>query len=99
MQGIAQPLVKGFSYLKLLLEMENKGLVEEFRINLSSWDHDYWLNQPVSCSDDRVGNKLNRQDISNSHNSDFRSRFQNDSNMQMRLGKENSMESLSGRGP
>ena len=37
---------------------------------------------------------LNRHNISNTHNSDFRSRFQNDSNMQMRLAKENFMLSL-----
>ena len=75
---------------KRFLEMENKQLVVEFWINLSPWDHDYWLTQPISwchCSEDRVGNVLNRQDILKAHNSDFQSRFQNDSNMQMRLGK------------
>ena len=78
--------------------MENKGFVVEFCINLSSWDHDYRLNQPNSlchCSEDRNVNVLKRQDISDANNSDFRSIFKNNSNMQMRLGKENSMESLS----
>ena len=81
--------------------MENKGFVVEFCINLSSWDHDYRLNQPNSschCSEDRNVNVLKRQDISDANNSNFLSRFQNGSNMQMRLGKENFMEILSGKG-
>ena len=80
--------------------MENQGFVVEFCINLSSWDHDYRSNQPNSschCSEDRNVNVLKRQDISDANNSDFRSRFQNDSNRLMESGKENSMESLRNR--
>ena len=79
-----------FSIHEIFPEMENKGLVVEFWIDLSSQDRGCWFNQPVSwchCSKDRVGNLLKRQDISNKNNSDFRSRVLNDLNMQMRLGK------------
>ena len=90
-----------FSCYERFLEMENKGLDIEFLISLSSWDPDYCLKQPVSwChwSEDRAGNMFNRREISDANNSDFRSRFKNNSNMQMRLGKENFMVSLSGTG-
>ena len=47
-QDLASAPKSDFSRHERFLEMENKGLVVEFRINLSSWDHDYWLNQPIS---------------------------------------------------
>ena len=96
-QDSAFALGKVFSCYERFLEMENKGFVIEYWINLSLWDYDYWSNQPVSschCSEGRNGKVLNRIDISDANNRDFRSRFQNDSNMQMRLLKENFMLSL-----
>ena len=101
-QESAFALGKVFSCYERFLEMENKGFVIEYWINLSLWDYDYWSNQPVSschCSEGRNGNVLNRKDISDAKNSDFRTRFQNDSNVQMRLGKETFMLSLWNKDP